>query len=261
VEANEQPVVLKLHEISKFFGNIHALERVSLEVFSGQVLAMIGDNGAGKSTLIKILSGVYTADSGEIHIQGKVYQHLTPAMALQCGITTVYQDLSLVNCRDVASNVFLGHEYVKAGCFVDRKRMEKETRQLLEHLQINIPSLRSPVGSLSGGQRQALAVARAIHQGGRVIVLDEPTAAMGIRESQQVMTLINTLKKQGYAVILVSHHLPQVFDVADRLCILRHGSLVADLPVASTCLEEVVALMTGVKSGMGSINGKVVGTC
>lgn len=130
--------------------------------------------------------------------------------------------------------------------------MEKETRRLLDQLRIDIPSLRVPVGSLSGGQRQALAIARAIKLGGKVIVLDEPTAAMGIKESGQVMELIKTLKQQGYAVILVSHNLPQVFEVADRLCILRHGSLAADLPAAATNLEEVVALITGVTASRGS---------
>lgn len=259
METNGPAPVLSLFGISKSFGNIQALNRVSLEVFSGQVLALVGDNGAGKSTLIKILSGVYAADAGEIHIRGQVFKHLTPGRALRSGITTVYQDLSLVNGRDVVSNVFLGKEYRKARYFIDRRRMEKDTRRLLDQLHINLPSLKVPVGSLSGGQRQALAVARAIHQGGKIIVLDEPTAAMGISESQQVMALIGNLRKQGYAVILVSHHLPQVFAVADRLCIMRHGSLVADLPTGSTNLEEVVALMTGLKAGPPSEVRKAAG--
>jgi len=259
VKTNGQAAVLNLFNISKSFGNIQALDRVSLEVFSGQVLALVGDNGAGKSTLIKILSGVYAADAGEISIRGQVFKHLTPARAMQSGITTVYQDLSLVNGRDAVSNVFLGKEHRKAGYFVDRRRMERETRHLLDRLHINIPSLKVPVGSLSGGQRQALAVARAIHQGGKIIVLDEPTAAMGIKESQQVMALTSNLREQGYAVVLVSHHLPQVFALADRLCIMRHGSLVADLPTGSTNLEEVVALMTRIKAGLPTEVRKVAG--
>jgi len=252
VDTDEQASVLRLSGISKRFGNVQALRGVTLEIFCGQVLAVVGDNGAGKSTLIKILSGVYAADSGEIEVQGKTYKRLTPARALQRGITTVYQDLSLVDCRDVASNVFLGQEHRLAFAFIDRRRMLKDTRQLLSRLEIDIPSLNTPVGRLSGGQRQALAIARAIQQGGRIIVLDEPTAAMGVKESAQVMTLIGHLKEQGYAVILVSHHLPQVFQVADRLCIMRHGNLVADLPTQTTNLEEVVSLMTGVKTGYDS---------
>ncbi|QGP93539.1 Fructose import ATP-binding protein FrcA [Neomoorella glycerini] len=241
---NARPI-LRARNLWKSFGHIVALRGVNLDVFEGEVLALMGDNGAGKSTLIKILSGVYKPDKGEIYIAGRLFKQLTPAQALKNGITTVYQDLALVDCRDICSNVFLGREPTRAGFLIDKKKMEIETASLLKRLKVNIPVINVLAGSLSGGQRQALAIARAIHKGGRVMILDEPTAAMGLQETKQVLALINTLREQGYAVILISHNLQQVFSIADRICVLRHGESVGHFIVRDTSPDEIVKLITG----------------
>lgn len=243
---NKKPI-LCVRNLWKSFGHVAALRGINLDVYEGEVLALVGDNGAGKSTLIKILSGVYQPDKGEIYIAGRLFKRLTPRVALKNGITTVYQDLALVDCRDISSNVFLGREPTRAFFLVDKRKMETETASLLRRLKVNIPSISALAGSLSGGQRQALAIARAVHRGGHIMILDEPTAAMGLQETNQVLDLINTLREQGYAVILIAHNIQQVFSIADRICVLRQGELVGQVHVRETCPDEVIGMITGMR--------------
>jgi len=236
---------IEIAHLSKSFGNIEALCDVSLEIYSGEILAIVGDNGAGKSTLIKILSGALTADQGQIIVGDKSYSSLSPGKAIGLGISTVYQDLALVDCRDVASNIFLGWEPVYAGFFVDKRKMQKEAGKILADLQINIPSLNTPVGLLSGGQRQGVAVARAILQGGKVIIFDEPTAAMGLQESAKVIKLLLKLREEGIAVIVISHNLHQVFEISDRICVMRHGRVAAICKTKESLPSQIVELIMG----------------
>ena len=189
-----------------------------------EVLAIVGDNGARKSTLIKILSGVLKPDCGIIRLEGKEYERLTPRKASESGISTVYQDLALGNTMDVAANLFLGNERTRGG-FLQKKVMNEEAKRLLEDLDIHIPDVTVPVGNLSGGQRQGVAVARLVHRGGKILIFDEPTAAMGLNESNAVLRLIKKLAAQGYAVIIISHNLPQVFHISDRICVMRQGKV------------------------------------
>lgn len=235
---------LEVHDVVKGFNHVMALDRVSLNATQGEILAIVGDNGAGKSTLIKILSGVLVPDGGRIVIDGKSYTALTPKTALKAGISTVYQDLALANSRDVAANIFLGRELTKRG-FLDNKRMYAQAEQLIRNLGIAIPDVRVPVAVLSGGQRQGTAVARAVHQEGRFFIFDEPTAAMGLTETAAVMKLIKKLANQGFGVIIISHNLPQVFEISDRICIMRHGKVVGIVKTADTTMEETVAMITG----------------
>lgn len=235
---------LEVHDVVKEFSHVMALDGVSLNATQGEILAIVGDNGAGKSTLIKILSGVLVPDGGRIVIDGKSYRALTPKTALKAGISTVYQDLALANSRDVAANIFLGRELTKRG-FLDNKRMYAQAEQLIRNLGIAIPDVRVPVAVLSGGQRQGTAVARAVHQEGRFFIFDEPTAAMGLTETAAVMKLIKKLANQGFGVIIISHNLPQVFEISDRICIMRHGKVVGIVKTADTTMEETVAMITG----------------
>lgn len=247
MEPNAAPIV-RVQNIEKSFGHVRALRGVSLDVRTGEVLAIVGDNGAGKTTLIKILAGVHAPDGGEIHFNGSRCHRLTPKAAIVLGISTVFQDLSLVECRDVTSNIFLGREE-RWGPFIRKRVMDAMARRLLEGLKIDIPFLNIPVGLLSGGQRQAVAVARAIRQGGRLIIMDEPTAAMGLKESATVLALIERLRSQGFAVVLISHNLHNVFAVADRICVMRHGRIIGLLQRRNTCPEEVVGMITGADGG------------
>lgn len=239
---------LEVHNIKKNFGPIKALRGIDLSFYLGETLAIVGDNGAGKSTLIKILSGALEPTSGEIIIDKQKYYKLTPAQSIKLGISTVYQDLSLVDCRDIATNIFLGYEPTIAKFFIDKKRMVREAGALFQRLNIkNIPDMNVPVSQLSGGQRQAVAVARSIHFGGKMLIFDEPTAAMGVSETAATLELIKGLSKQGYALIIISHNLHQVFSLAQRICVIRQG-LVVD--VVNTCdvqPNDVVALITGAK--------------
>lgn len=237
--------VVQVIDLSKSYGCVEALRGVSLDIYAGEVLAIVGDNGAGKSTLIKILSGALAPDQGQIVAGGKAYSALCPAQAIGLGISTVYQDLALVDCRDVAANVFLGQEPTKARFLVDRRQMRKRTAQILHDLNIQIPSLTTPVGLLSGGQRQGVAVARAVFQGGKVIIFDEPTAAMGLNESRKVLALIRRLRDEGLAVVIISHNLHHVFEISDRICVMRHGQAVAERRTSESHPNQIVELITG----------------
>lgn len=227
--SSNNPCFATLNKISKSFGRIVALKDVSMNIEENKITAIVGDNGSGKSTLIKILSGTLKPDSGSIHIDGNDYEYLTPKLAYENGIATVYQDLALDNFRDVAGNIFLGKEITKFGFVLDYKEMYRQTELLLNDLNIDIPYLRTPVGYLSGGQRQAIAIARAIFQGRRLIIFDEPTAAMGVKESEAVNGLIKSLANKGFTVVIISHDVYQVFDIAHRIFIMKHGEVVEDV--------------------------------
>jgi len=243
-EEKKEPF-LRVKDIKKSFGHIEALRGASLEVYPGEILAIVGDNGAGKTTLIKTLSGVISPDSGEIIIEGKSYHKLNPKQALDLGISTVYQDLSLVNCRDIATNIFLGREPIRHKFFVDKKHMMEEARELFQRLDINIPEIQAETGHLSGGQRQGVAVARAIKFGGKLLIFDEPTAAMGVQETAAVLGLIRKLGEQGYAVIIISHNLYQVFELAQRISVVRQGRVAATVSTRDVGPNDVVSLITG----------------
>lgn len=241
---SETTPFLEVRDIVKRFGSVTALNGVTLQADLGEILAIVGDNGAGKSTLIKILSGALIPDAGTIVIDGKTYSSLTPKTALKAGISTVYQDLALADTRDVAANIFLGRELTRKG-FLDNRKMQAQAKQLIEDLGINIPDVRLPVAVLSGGQRQGTAVARAVHQGGKLFIFDEPTAAMGLNETRTVLNLIKKLAGQGLGVIIISHNMQQVFELSHRICVMRHGKVIAVNKTAETTMEEVVAMITG----------------
>ncbi|MGI5824861.1 MAG: ATP-binding cassette domain-containing protein [Bacillota bacterium] len=241
---NSDKPLLEVKNIKKSFGHVEALRGVSLKAYAGHVLAVVGDNGAGKSTLIKALSGVLAPDEGEIIIGGSSYHKLTPKLALANGISTVYQDLALVNTQDIVENIFLGHEHRKLG-FLNKKRMRKEAVELLVRLGIQIPGYDVLVKDLSGGQRQSIAVARAVHQGGRLLIFDEPTAAMGLKETAAVEDLIKKLVESGFGIIIISHNIPQVFKLSDRICVMRQGSVVDIVDTPSVTTEDIVSMITG----------------
>lgn len=243
-ETNVTAPFLIVKDIQKSFHHVQALRGVSMTAYEGEVLAIVGDNGAGKSTLIKIMSGVLSPDAGTIQIDGELYKRLTPKLAGEIGVSTVYQDLALGNTMDVAANLFLGEEISRHG-FLKKKEMIQQAEKLLKDLDINIPDVTVPVGNLSGGQRQGVAVARLVHKGGKLLIFDEPTAAMGLNESNAVLNLIKRLAKQGYAVIVISHNMPQVFHVSDRICVMRQGKVMKELRTVDTTMDEVVSLITG----------------
>jgi ABC-type sugar transport system ATPase subunit len=236
--------LLEARGLTKSFLHVQALNGVDFGVIRGETVALVGDNGAGKSTLMKILCGAYHPDAGEILVDGKPVAMRTPRDAMAHGIAVVYQDLALVDHRDVATNVFLGRELTR-GLVVDKSRMAREARQVLNTLKINIPSVQTLVGLLSGGQRQAVAIARAVHQGGRLIFMDEPTAALGVQEQAKVLRLIEDLKANGTAVVVVSHNLQHVFHVADRIVVLRGGRNAGERLKKDTTPEEIVRLIVG----------------
>jgi ABC-type sugar transport system ATPase subunit len=242
--ANETPPLLEARGISKSFLHVQALDDVDFRVDPGEVVALVGDNGAGKSTLMKTLCGAYQPDAGSIVFDGRPVTLRTPRDAIALGIAVVYQDLALVDHRDVASNVFLGREPTR-GVAVDKPRMVREAREVLDNLKVTIPSVQTLVGLLSGGQRQAVAIARAVHQGGRLIFMDEPTAALGVREQAKVLRLIEDLRSQGTAVVVVSHNLQHVFSVADRIVVLRGGRNAGERIKAETTPEDIVRLIVG----------------
>ena len=246
--------ILTAKKLVKTYGRVVGLDGVSLELYPGEVLAIIGDNGAGKSTLIKCLTGAEVADEGEITLDGKPVQFKRPQDAHAAGIETVYQTLAVSPALDVASNLFLGRELRRAGLLgsvfrmVDKKGMRKRARQELADLGIStLQDVTVAVENLSGGQRQAVAVARAAAFGSKVVVLDEPTAALGVRESNQVLQLVKNLRDRGIPVILISHNMPHVFEVADRIHIQRLGKCAATITPQSHSMTDAVAIMTGAR--------------
>lgn len=246
IVADDAPL-LEARGISKTFLHVQALDNVHFRVYPGETVALVGDNGAGKSTLMKILCGAYHADQGQIFLDGQEVTIRSPQDAMAQGIAVVYQDLALINQRDVANNVFLGRE-PRRGLTVDKPRMVREARDVLQRLKINIPSVYTQVGLLSGGQRQAVAIARAVHQGGRLIFMDEPTAALGVQEQAKVLRLIEDLKAHGTALVVVSHNLQHVFHVADRIVVLRGGRNAGERIKAQTTTEEIVSMIVGART-------------
>jgi ABC-type sugar transport system ATPase subunit len=246
-EMREPSALLEVENVSKRFGGVHALKEVSLTLYPGEVLALAGDNGAGKSTLIKIISGVHHADGGSLRYAGKEIKFDNPHQARDCGIETIYQDLALADNLDVGANVFLGREPVRRifGLpVVDRRLMRLEAEKTLRALDIHIHRLSIPIRSLSGGQRQSVA-GRAIHWKARVLIMDEPTAALGVPEQRKVMELITNLKGSGVGIIFISHNLIDIFQVSDRIMVLRRGAKVGEKRTAETNSDEIVRLMVG----------------
>ena len=243
--------ILNVQNVSKKFGGVQALDNVSLELRPGEVLALAGDNGAGKSTLIKIISGVYQPDGGAIEFRGNKAELPNPAMARDLGIETIYQDLALSDNLDVGSNVFLGREPMNTmlGFLprINRPFMSIEARKLLDDLDIDIsePKMHMPVGALSGGQRQAVAIARAMYWDASVLIMDEPTAALGVPEQHKVMALIKRLKKKNVGIIFISHNLTDIFSVSDRIVVLRRGKVAGERMVKGTTGDAIVKLMVG----------------
>ncbi len=238
------PPLLELRGVSKYYGHVRALEGVDFELYSGEILALVGDNGAGKSTLIKVISGAVIPDCGDILLDGNLAHVRSPQDAVSLGIMTVYQHLALIDTRDVLANLFLGREPSRWG-MIDRRKMQADAKQILSELKILIPSLVVPVGILSGGQRQAVAIGRALLQGSRIIIMDEPTAALGVEETRRVLELTKKLRSRGLSVIMISHNLHHVFSVADRITVLRGGRKVGVRRRSETTGEEIVRMITG----------------
>jgi D-xylose transport system ATP-binding protein len=242
---SDETPVLELRDISKSFGSVQALSDVDLEVHRGEVMALVGDNGAGKSTLIKTIAGIHGADSGEILFNGKPVSISGPKEAAKLGIEVVYQDLALCDNLDVVQNMYLGRETHNVFQVLDEAPMEQKTASTLKSLAVTtIRSIRQPVATLSGGQRQSVAVARAVMWNSKLVILDEPTAALGVAQTEQVLALVKRLGEQGLAVILISHNLHDVFEVADRISVLRLGRNAGLFDRRATTQQEVVQAIT-----------------
>ncbi|MDQ1015531.1 MULTISPECIES: ATP-binding cassette domain-containing protein [Streptomyces] len=236
--------VLALRGVSKRFGAVQALTDVELEVHAGEVVALVGDNGAGKSTLVKTIAGVHPIDEGVIEWDGRSVHINKPHDAQNLGIATVYQDLALCDNIDVVGNLYLGREIRKRGV-LDEVEMERRSRELLDTLSIRIPSVRIPIASLSGGQRQTVAIARSMLGEPKLVILDEPTAALGVEQTAQVLDLVERLRERGHAVILISHNMADVKAVADKVAVLRLGRNNGVFEVKSTSQEEIISAITG----------------
>jgi D-xylose transport system ATP-binding protein len=244
--------IIEMRGIDKYYGGVHAVRGVDLDVYSGEVHALVGDNAAGKSTLIKILSGAVMRDGGTISFENRTVEIATPRDAKSLGIETVYQDLALADNLDVASNVFLGREMTRSGMLrfiLDNREMEKRSRDLLGRLKINMPNIRQRVRSMSGGQRQSIAIARCVCFNARVVILDEPTAALGVEETRKVYALIREMRSQGLAVLLISHNLNHVFENCDRITVLKTGRLVGSRRVADATQDDIVRMIVSGVTG------------
>jgi len=251
--------LLEVKNITKRFGGLTAVDNMDMEVFPGEVVGLLGDNGAGKSTLIKVISGVYHADAGTIFFEGKEVRIDNPMDALGIGIETLYQDLALAENLNVYSNIFLGREKLKRFLglinVLDHDYMLNESKKVLDRLEIEVPSLKNQIRTLSGGQRQAVAISRSIYWNAKFLILDEPTAALGVAEQKNVLDLVKTLSSQGVPVIIISHQLHDVFSVATRLVIMRRAKKVAERITKDTTTDEIVGLIVGSLPGdYGDVN-------
>lgn len=243
--------IIQLTDIRKSFGPVEVLKDISMTVHAGKVAALVGDNGAGKSTLIKGLAGVQPYDSGVVLFDGEPVSLSNPREASNLGIEVVYQDLALCDNLDVVQNMFLGREELSGGIF-DEGRMEREAAETLRGLSVRtVKSLRQKVSSLSGGQRQTVAIARSVLKKARVVILDEPTAALGVAQTEQLLNLVKRLSEQGVAVVIISHNLADVFEVADTINVLYLGQMVASLDAKTASREDIVAYITGSKTPEG----------
>jgi D-xylose transport system ATP-binding protein len=252
--------LLSLEGVSKRFGPVQALEGVDFDVRAGEVVALVGDNGAGKSTLVKTIAGINTADEGSILFEGRPVKITTPSDAVELGIATVYQDLALCDNLDVVANLFLGHELIGSGAAtvtqqLDETAMEHRSHELLEQFAVTIPSVRSEVGGLSGGQRQQVAVARSLLGEPKVVLLDEPTAALGVAQTATVLDLIRRLRERGLGVVVITHNLAEAVDVADRVFVLRLGRPAGNFDVHEASREDVVGAITGAIEAAENGNG------
>ncbi len=236
--------VLSMTGVSKRFGAVQALKDIDFDVAAGEVVALVGDNGAGKSTLVKTIAGVYSPDAGEVVFDGSPVSITSPSQAQGLGIATVFQDLALCDNLDVVGNLFLGNEVLR-GRTLDEVTMEQESWRLLRELSAKIPSVRIPVASLSGGQRQTVAIARSLLGAPKVVMLDEPTAALGVAQTAEVLNLVERLREKGHGVILISHNMSDVMAVADRVAVLRLGRNNGVFRVADTNSQEIIAAITG----------------
>jgi len=242
--------LLELSDVRKHFGTVQALRGVTFSVESGQVVGLVGDNGAGKSTLMKVITGVHAPDGGTIRFDGTALNGRHPGDIRALGIEMIYQDLALARMQDVASNIFLGREPTRRVLgtpirVIDRARIEREAEIMIKKLGARVPSVQYIVGQLSGGQQQSVAIARALTFNPKLVIMDEPTAALAVREVEHVLDLIRELKRAAIAIILISHRLTDVFAVCDRIVALRQGAVVADDPIAATSMNDVVAHIVG----------------
>ena len=255
MNSNGSAPVLSLKGVSKSFGPVQALSDVDFEVHPGEVVALVGDNGAGKSTLVKTIAGIHSPDGGTISFEGKDVHITSPSDAVTLGIATVYQDLALCDNLDVVENLFLGREELAGGPPVlaplDEVGMEKQTGELLENLAVTITDVRAEVGTMSGGQRQQVAIARSLLGEPKLVMLDEPTAALGVRQTAQVLELIKRLRERGYGVVVISHNLADVFEVADRIYVLRLGRQAGDFKAGEASQDQVVGAITGATGNGG----------
>jgi ABC-type sugar transport system ATPase subunit len=245
--------ILQAVNLTKRFGGLVAVDDVSVDIHKGEVVGLVGDNGAGKSTLIKMISGVYQPNDGEIYFEGQNVTFAGPREARDLGIETIYQDLALAENLDAPSNIFLGREVKRqylGGALktLDRNKMRDESTLILDRLDIRIPSLTQQIRNLSGGQRQAVAIARTIYWNAKMVIMDEPTAALGVSEQRKVLKLVRTLAEQGVPVIIISHNMQDVFAVSDRIVVMRRGRKVGELTAAKTTPDEVVSLMVGAEA-------------
>ena len=253
------PPVLSLSAVSKRFGAVQALKDVDFSVHAGEVVALVGENGAGKSTLVKTIAGVYSPDSGQVTFDGQEVNVTSPAEAQRLGIATVFQDLALCDNLDVVGNLFLGNEILR-GVVLDEVSMERESWRLLRELSAKIPSVRIPVASLSGGQRQTVAIARSLLGRPKVVMLDEPTAALGVAQTAEVLNLIERLRENGHGVILISHNMSDVMAVSDRVAVLRLGRNNGEFLARATTTQEIIAAITGATNNVVTARAARIGS-
>jgi D-xylose transport system ATP-binding protein len=247
--------LVEMQDVSIAFGGIRAVDHASIDLHAGEVVGLVGHNGAGKSTLIKVLSGAYKRDSGSILIEGKVAEINNPRDAKAFGIETIYQTLALADNVDAAANLYLGREIKTRWGTLDDIAMEAECRKVMGRLNPNFRRFKEPVKSLSGGQRQSVAIARAIHFNARILIMDEPTAALGPQETAQVGELIKQLKGEGIGIFLISHDIHDVFDLADRVCVMKNGRVVGTAPVGNVTKDEVLGMIILGKCPPGATPG------
>ena len=238
-----QTPLVEMKDISISFGGIHAVDNVSLELYPGEVVGLLGHNGAGKSTLIKILSGAYKMDSGEIWINGEKVEINSPRDARDNSIETIYQTLALADNLDAASNLFLGRELTNTMGFVDDAKMEAETAKIMARLNPNFKKLKEPVSALSGGQRQSVAIARAVYFNARILIMDEPTAALGVHETKMVADLIKELKNQGLGIFLISHDTREMLELCDRVSVMKNGQMVGTERVEDVTEDDILSMI------------------
>jgi fructose transport system ATP-binding protein len=248
------PALIQARGLTKYYGTIVASEEVDFDLGHGEIVAIVGDNGAGKSTLVKMISGAVTPDAGEIRVEGRVADIRSPIEARAHGIETIYQDLAMPPNLDVVTNIYLGRERRRRGPLgwlgvIDRKSMRSDVGSHLADLSINIPKLAgSPVASLSGGQRQSVAIARAMVWASKVLIMDEPTAALGVKQSAAVLEIVKQIRDRGISVVIISHILPHVLELADRIVVMRHGRKVADVPAGEVDEHRLIEMIVGFRT-------------